>query len=194
MIFFFSPYLSLSAPTPEARKAALDNIWNQLTENRVGEEISLALPGRFLTVPCTVKGIARHLYISDACLTHFYRFHFDHLCRQPLGAADYGKIATKFHTVLLDDIPKMDLSDSNEARRFITLIDELYQHGVKLICSSSVGPDFLFPKLIEKKGNALSVSMGEEEVFAFSRSVSRLNEMQTKQYLERKHHKVQNVE
>lgn len=83
----------------------------------------------------------------------------------------------------------MDLSDSNEARRFITLIDELYQHGVKLICSSQAEPDLLFPKAIDKKGTTNTVVMGEEEVFAFSRAVSRLNEMQTKQYLEKKHHK-----
>lgn len=117
------------------------------------------------------------------------RFPFDHLCRQPLGAADYGKIAQKFHTVLLDDIPKMTLYDSNEARRFITFIDELYQHGVKLICSSEVEPDDLFPKAVENSGFSSGVAMGEEEVFAFSRAVSRLCEMQSKQYLERKYHK-----
>jgi predicted ATPase len=83
----------------------------------------------------------------------------------------------------------MDLSHSNEARRFITLIDELYQHGVKLICSAEVDAELLFPRTVERKPNTIGAIAGEEEVFAFNRTVSRLSEMQTKQYLEKKHHK-----
>eukprot|EP01126_Amoeba_proteus_P067193 TRINITY_DN9874_c0_g1_i1.p1 TRINITY_DN9874_c0_g1~~TRINITY_DN9874_c0_g1_i1.p1 ORF type:complete len:360 (+),score=68.22 TRINITY_DN9874_c0_g1_i1:658-1737(+) len=200
------------AATAEQRKKILDKIWNQLTENREGEPKVLSYSGRSLTVPVTVKGIAR--------------FSFKDLCAKALGAEDYGKIASTFHTVLIDEIPKMNLNQANEARRFITLIDELYQHHVKLICSSECHTNEIFPMILPTELNhhyhpptptpslpphhnpnshrsthqldsrhqhvqnqQVGVVAGEEEVFAFARVVSRLNEMQTKQYLENKHKK-----
>jgi len=108
------------------------------------------------------------------------RFHFADLCRAPLGSADFGAIAREFHTVLVEEIPVMNINENDVARRFITLIDELYQHKVKLICSAQDKPEKLFPLTLEAgDGNRL----GEEEVFAFARTVSRLNEMQTSAYV-----------
>lgn len=82
-------------------------------------------------VPCALKGIAR--------------FTFEQLCAQPLGAADYSALAAQYHTILLSNIPKMGLREVNEARRFITLVDELYRHHVKLVASAEAEPSALFP-------------------------------------------------
>jgi len=148
-------------------KQQLDRLWDDLTEKREGSPLELKLQGRKLRVPMHFRGLAR--------------FSFSELCEQPLGAADYRLIAQTFHTVMLDDIPKMDLSKANEARRFITLIDELYNHKVKLLCSAATAPELLFPTSVaDKKEGSQNVSTGEEEVFAFHRVVSRLSEMQSK--------------
>jgi len=155
------------------RKNSINSIWNTLTENRVGKSQIMKIQGRNLHIPLTFKGIAR--------------FSFKDLCEQPLGANDYAHIATAFDTVILEEIPKMKIENANEARRFITLIDELYQHNVKLICSAEALPEDLFPRSLDKSKGDVGVARGEEEVFAFSRVVSRLNEMQTQAYLETKH-------
>ena len=73
------------------------------------------------------------------------RFAFADLCARPLAAADYLAIAQAFHTVLIDHIPDWDRNMRNEARRFIVLIDTLYDEGVKLICSAAAAPDALYP-------------------------------------------------
>jgi len=166
--------------TAEARKAAIDAIWQELTEKREGEPEMLHLFGRNLYVPTQVKGIAR--------------FSFNDLCDNPLGAEDYGKLATTYHTIIIDNIPQMSVSDANLARRFITLIDELYNHRVKLICSSSYEPAKLFPTSIDPSNTSpnpfdgtATLKLGDEEIFAFNRVVSRLSEMQTQSYLESKH-------
>ena len=72
-------------------------------------------------------------------------FTFDDLCAQPLAAADYLAIAQEFHTVLIDHIPVLSPDKRNEARRFVLLIDTLYDEGVKLICSAAAPPDALYP-------------------------------------------------
>jgi predicted ATPase len=166
----------------------LDEIWNQLTENRRGESLELDIQGRKLIVPCAIKGIAR--------------FTFHELCVRPLGPRDYSHLAQSFHTILLSDIPKMSLEHLNEARRFITLIDELYEHRVKLICTAATVPEELFPRTLHSttsssehstttttttQSSSSTLLTGEEEVFAFRRVVSRLNEMQTQEYLESEH-------
>ena len=78
--------------------------------------------GHAVHVPKTAMGVAR--------------FSFDDLCAQPLAAADYLKIAHEFHTIILDHIPVMDYAQRNEAKRFIILIDTLYDHAVKLLASA----------------------------------------------------------
>jgi len=96
---------------------------------------------------------------------------FDDLCKEALGAADYIEIASEFSTLLLSDIPKFTAEDRNEARRFTLLIDELYEHKVKLICSASTPPDQLYHKQTTEN----------------ARTVSRLMEMQSIRYMQEAH-------
>ena len=86
--------------------------------------------GHAVRVPQAAMGVAR--------------FSFDDLCAQPLAAADYLKIAHEFHTIILDHIPVMDFARRNEAKRFIILIDTLYDHAVKLVASAQAQPDELY--------------------------------------------------
>ena len=117
------------------------------------------MQGRSVVVPAVNGGIAR--------------FGFDDLCARPLGAADYLAIAARFHTVFLAEVPKLGPEKSNEARRFATLIDILYDRDVKLIASADAEPDALYTS-----GTG---------AFEFRRAASRLIEMQTADYLSRRH-------
>ena len=137
--------------------AALDAAFLALTGHERGEPARIELLGRHLDVPQAIDGVAR--------------FDFEMLCRRPLGSTDYLKIAQRFHTVILDHIPIIAASERNEARRFITLIDALYDMRVKLIASASGEPDALYTKT---KG---------EEAFEFRRAASRLIEMRSADYL-----------
>ena len=101
------------------------------------------------------------------------RFNFEALCAQPLAAADYLAIAHTFHTVLIDHIPRLGPEQRNEARRFIVLIDTLYDEGVKLVCSAAAEPQALYPE-----------GSGAD---AFRRTASRLVEMQSEAYLAEGH-------
>lgn len=121
---------------------------------------TLAIPGgRTLFVPKSLKGVAV--------------FSFSRLCRQPLGAADYLAIARRFHTVFLVGIPRLGPENRNEAARFVTLIDTLYEHKVKLLASADAEPAALYP--------------AGDGAFEFERTVSRLIEMQSADYLARGH-------
>jgi cell division protein ZapE len=144
-------------PPDEAAKAALDAAFLRLTGRARGEPMEIALLGRSLTIPEASDGVAR--------------FSFDDLCRNPLGASDFLAIAQRFHTVFIDHIRVMSRDQRNEAKRFINLIDTLYDQRVKLIASSEAEPDKLF--------------LGEEgyEVFEFDRTASRLIEMRSSDYL-----------
>lgn len=94
---------------------------------------------------------------------------FSDLCEATLGASDYLKIAKEFHTVLLDNIPELTRDDRNAAKRFVTLIDVLYEKRIKLICAAAVAPDQIYEH-------------GDGH-FEFARTVSRLIEMQSSKYL-----------
>ena len=99
------------------------------------------------------------------------RFGFEELCRRPLGSVDYLEIADRFHTLFLDHIPVMSASERNEARRFIILIDALYDMRVKLIASAAAAPAALF------------AGVEGTEAFEFGRCASRLVEMRSTDYL-----------
>jgi cell division protein ZapE len=100
-------------------------------------------------------------------------FDFAAICDGPRGAADYIEIARDFHTVLVSDVPLFDVTRENEARRFITLVDEFYDRNVKLVVAAAAAPDQLYP--------------GDRLRFEFERTRSRLAEMQSHAYLARPH-------
>ena len=142
-----------------AADAKMGTAWRRLTGTPHGEPKTLPVLGRRLRIPQAAKGVAR--------------FPFDDLCRQPLAAADYLEIARHFHTVLIDNIPVLTPEERNEARRFMLLIDTLYDEHVKLICSAAAPPEALYPE--------------GESTAAFCRAVSRLAEMQSVDYLKHGH-------
>jgi cell division protein ZapE len=136
---------------------ALDAAFLALTGHERGEPVEIELLGRVLHVPQAAGGVAR--------------FDFDGLCRRPLGSADYLEIADKFHTVLIDRIPVMGSSERNEARRFITLVEALYDMRVKLVVSAAAEPE------------GLLAGADGAEAFEFARAASRLFEMRSADYL-----------
>ncbi len=145
---------------PEAT-AAMSATFFRMTDYPVEDRAmvpaeTLAVPGgRTLFVPKSLKGVAV--------------FSFARLCRQPLGAADYLAVARRFHTVFIVGIPVLGPENRNEAARFVTLIDALYEHKVKLIAAADAAPAALYP-------------VGDG-VFEFERTVSRLIEMQSAAYM-----------
>jgi cell division protein ZapE len=145
------------APRDEAADVALDMAWERLTGMFSGEACELVMKGRSVQVPQAAKGVAR--------------FAFPELCERPLGAADYLRIAREFHTILVDHIPVMGHERRNEAKRFIILIDTLYDQAVKLIASAEAEPDELY-----------RASEGFEAQ-EFRRTASRLIEMRSREYL-----------
>ena len=100
-------------------------------------------------------------------------FDFEDLCAGPRGQSDYIEIARLYHTVVVSGVPVFDANLENEARRFVALVDELYDRGVKLVLSAAAPPDALY--------------RGERLGFEFQRTASRLIEMQSQQYLARAH-------
>jgi cell division protein ZapE len=137
--------------------AALDPSWQRLTSGHTGATVALAVKGRTLRVPRAAGGVAR--------------FSFHELCEEPLAAPDYLTIAHAFHTLVLDCIPVMDYDARNAAKRFIILIDALYDNGVKLIASAAAEPDALY--------RATEGFEAQE----FKRTASRLIEMRSEAYL-----------
>jgi cell division protein ZapE len=144
-------------PLSPKADAALDAAFLTLTGHERGEPIQIELLGRHLDVPQAIDGVAR--------------FDFDALCRRPLGAADYLKLAQRFHTVIVDRIPLLGESERNEAKRFIILIDALYDMRVKLIASAEGEPESLY------------YGADGAEAFEFARTASRLHEMSSADYL-----------
>ena len=111
--------------------------------------------GRKVPVPASAAGIAR--------------FTFNDLCAKPLGSLDYLAIAAQFHTVMIDEIPELSPANRNEAARFVSLIDALYEARVNLVASAAAEPEQLYP---EGDGS-----------FEFRRTASRLHEMRSADYL-----------
>lgn len=144
-------------PADDKAKRALDQAFLKLTGEESAGSVILVVKGHEFVVPQGVRGVARAS--------------FDDLCAKPLGASDYLALATHFHTLILDDIPVMDLSKRNEAKRFILLIDELYDTQTKLIASAAAEPTELY------------VATSGREAFEFDRTASRLIEMRSHDYL-----------
>jgi cell division protein ZapE len=145
---------------PEATRA-LSEAFFRLTDfsvedrAKVPSEDMIVQGGRTLHVPKSLKGVAV--------------FSFRRLCGEARGAADYLAVARRYHTVILVGIPVMGPDRRNEAARFVTLIDSLYEHKVKLLAAADARPEGLYP--------------AGDGAFEFQRTVSRLIEMQSGDYL-----------
>jgi cell division protein ZapE len=148
-------------PADEAAAAGLEKAWSKMTGNAPCRPRDIPIKGRNLHVPCSSQGVAR--------------FSFAELCEQPLAASDYLRLARDYHTLMIDRIPVMDYSERNAAKRFIALIDTLYDNGVKLMASAAADP--------------LSLYLATDGVEAneFKRTSSRLIEMGSESYLGRPH-------
>src|SRR3954467_12391640 len=144
-------------PADEDAEVALDNAWQRLTGTLGGEPFEIAAKGRVIRVPEAARGVAR--------------FSFRQLCEQPLGASDYLRIAREFHTLILEAIPVMDYPQRNAAKRFIALIDTLYENAVKLVASAAAEPKTLYRATDGYEANE------------FKRTASRLIEMRSDEYL-----------
>jgi cell division protein ZapE len=145
--------------TPAGRdaRAALDGVWRSLTGGENGEPTMLTVKGRQVTVPQAAGRVAR--------------FGFVDLCEKPLGTSDFGAIARAFDTVVIDDIPIVASERRDVARRFINLVDVLYDEGVKLVVSAAGEPDELY------------TAANGAQALAFRRTASRLVEMRSPAYL-----------
>jgi cell division protein ZapE len=148
-------------PADDDATAALDRAWRRLIGSSSGKPQEFTVIGRRLRIPRAAMGVAR--------------FFFHDLCEQPLAAADYLRIAREFHTIIIDRIPVMGFDQRNAAKRFIILIDTLYDHAVKLIASAAAEPDELY------------VASDGFEASEFRRTASRLIEMRSQAYLARPH-------
>lgn len=152
------------SPVNEETTNKLSEAFFRLTDRDIKDRekvpsAELNVQGRTLFVPKSARGVAV--------------FSFKRLCANPLGSADYLTIARAYHTVIMVAIPQFDKDNRDQATRFITLIDALYEHGVKFLCSAAVPPQSLY-------------ETGDSS-FEFGRTVSRLMEMQSENYLLRGH-------
>ncbi len=145
------------SPLGEGTRAAMDEAWKQLTGTEQGEPLELKLKGRTFEVPDTAGGVAR--------------LGFSALCEEPRSAADYLALARQFHTVFVDDIPVMGREQQNAAKRFILLIDTLYDTHTRIVVSAAAAPDKLY------------TATSGTEAFEFNRTASRLHEMQSREYI-----------
>ncbi|MCP4329513.1 MAG: cell division protein ZapE [Alphaproteobacteria bacterium] len=142
-------------PLGAESSAALDRAFADLTDAADGAPEALEVQGRTLDVPKAARDVAR--------------FDFSDLCEQPRGAADYLALAARYHTLIVDRIPRMDADMRNEARRFITLIDSLYENRTNLICAAAAPPNQLY--------------VAGHHADEFLRTASRLIEMQAEGYI-----------
>ncbi|MCB9990880.1 MAG: cell division protein ZapE [Rhodospirillales bacterium] len=143
------------SPLGPASKKQADDAFAHLTEGVAPYDETLTVKGRSLHVETVAKGTAR--------------FSFAQLCERPMGAEDYLAIAKNYHTVFLDGVPKLKYDRRNEAKRLMILIDALYDTHTKLVMTADAAPDELY--------------QGHDHAFEFERTVSRLIEMQSADYL-----------
>lgn len=146
-------------PLGKEADAALDGVWHDLTGLVHGARTELEVVGRKLVVPEAARGVAR--------------FSFADLCVAALGPQDFLALADGFHALVVKGVPQLTPDKRNEAKRFVTLIDALYERSAKFVCTAAVPPEALYPS--------------GDGAFEFERTASRLNEMQTPDYLARLH-------
>ena len=142
-------------PADGRAERALDQAFSELSGHAQPKTETLTVMGHHLVVPLSANGVAR--------------FDFEALCGEALGAGDYLALASHYHAVVLDGVPRLSPDNYDRARRFIVLIDALYDHRVKLVASAAAWPDQLYQR--------------GEGARAFERTASRLEEMQSQEYL-----------
>ncbi|MDA1090821.1 MAG: cell division protein ZapE [Proteobacteria bacterium] len=142
-------------PADAEAEARLDEDFRSLSIGAIAAPVTLLVQGRDVVIPKVAEGVAMA--------------GFDDLCEKPLGAGDYLEIAACFHTLVLKGIPKLGSEKRNEAKRFVTLIDALYEAKVNLICSADAPAEALYTE--------------GDGAFEFERTVSRLMEMQSADYM-----------
>lgn len=144
------------SPLSQATDEAICHLWQAITGKAEGKPAHIIVKGRTLIVPEASSGAAR--------------FSFDDLCKTALGRDDYLALAARYHTIFIEDIPEMKKSHRNEARRFITLIDTLYDQGIRLVATAEAEPENLY-----KAGDNAAL---------FERTSSRLIEMRRTAHIE----------
>ena len=140
---------------PDA-KAALAQIFGLLTDDAKGAAEEIEIGSRKLSVSKAARGVAW--------------FDFAALCEQPLGAADYLALAERYHTLIVEGVPTLSYDKHNESRRFMTLVDALYECRVNLVVSADAEPEALYH--------------AGDGAFEFERTASRLMEMRSRDYIE----------
>jgi cell division protein ZapE len=143
------------APLGPAAEAAMDSAWARLTHGAAPHAVTLEVQGRKLRVARQAAGVAR--------------MSFEELCERPLGAADYLELAERFHTLLLEGVPRLTPAMREAAARFRTLVDALYEAKTKLVIAADAEPGELYP--------------AGDQSFEFERTASRLMEMRSQAYL-----------
>jgi predicted ATPase len=151
----------------KAARHEFDQLFYELANGSPVAPTSVTTQGRQVAVPQAVprRGLAR--------------FSFEDLCQKALGAADYLQIGQTFHTVFVERIPVLSINEINWVRRFITFIDAMYESKVKLILQASTAPGDILSRSSE-------LGAVHDEFFAFDRTVSRLEEMQSERYLKQR--------
>jgi cell division protein ZapE len=142
-------------PADARARAEMDRLWAELTSGHPGTAMVIEVKGRSLVVPRAAMGIAR--------------LPFAELCEKPLGTLDYLALAHNFHTIMIDDIPVLTGAQKSVSRRFVNLIDTLYDARVCLIASAAAEPNALLPP--------------SEPALLVDRTISRLMEMRSEGYL-----------
>ncbi|MBA4803410.1 MAG: AFG1 family ATPase [Brevundimonas sp.] len=145
------------APADTGRRQGFEHLWDQLKGEQDEAPTTLHVQGREVTLERTDGGLARATFAE--------------LCARPLGAADYLAIAERFHTLFLEDVPVLGPDNHHEARRFVTLVDALYEAGTRLVVLAAARPEALYRQGVG--------------AFEFERTVSRLNEMASADWLAR---------
>lgn len=146
--------LTYHTPLGKHADREMNTAWGTLV-GLDAEPLVIERKGRQITIPKFHNGIARASFAD--------------LCEHPLGAGDYLAIADSINTLLLDNIPKLSRAKNNEAKRFVNLIDTLYEANIRLICSAAAAPDLLY-----EEGTG---------AFEFERTASRLEEMQSTDWM-----------
>jgi cell division protein ZapE len=145
-------------PLSQATDRRMEEAWKAVTHGRVAAPEELHLKGRKIEVPIAAGDAAR--------------FHFADLCEKPLGARDFLALASRYATFFVERVPVLPPARRNEAKRFILLIDTLYDRHCRLVVSAAAAPDQLYAG---RRGS---------EAFEFHRTVSRLAEMQGRDWLD----------